>query len=250
MNPSRILIASSNAEQRAELRAALEFEGYDLAEVATAMQAVQQACTEHYDVLVTDSVADGIGAHSLCQKIRPQSKLGIIIWGGTLGTTAIDSLNAGADDFIPAPFVMAEMLARVRAILRRVSGFDDHRAIVLQDREVDLKSYEIKGPGSQVAHLTPKEFLVLQYLITHANQPRTTQALAQTIWQRDGKGELEYVRIVIRQLRRKLEPDPGKPRYLLSERPEGYRFKMPSVQARCYRAEGRPEGARQWARLA
>jgi two-component system KDP operon response regulator KdpE len=250
MNASRILVASSSAERRGELRAAFEFEGYDVAEVSTSAQAVQKACAEYYDVLVMDSAVDRIGAHGLCQKIRPQSKLGIIVWGGNLGSAAIDSLNAGADDYIRVPFVMAEMLARVRAILRRVRRFDDHRPIVLQDREVNLKSYEIKGPGSQVARLTPKEFLVLQHLIAHANEPRTTQALAQTIWQRDGKGELEYVRIVIRQLRRKLEPDPRKPRYIVTERLEGYRFTMPSAQAKCYRVERRSEGARQWARLA
>jgi two-component system, OmpR family, KDP operon response regulator KdpE len=138
----------------------------------------------------------------------------------------------------------------VRAILRRVDRFKDRRPIILLDREVDLRSYEITGPGSQIARLTPKELLVLQYLVAHANEPRTTQALAQTIWQRDGKGELEYVRIVIRQLRRKLEPVPGKPRYILNERSAGYRFQMPPVQAKYYRDEGRLEGVRQWARLA
>jgi two-component system KDP operon response regulator KdpE len=250
MGASRILVASRRPDQRVELRAALEFEGYEVADVTTAAQAVENVCAKHYDVLVMDSAVDRTGGHSLCQIIRQQSRLGIVVWGENLGTTAIDSLNAGADDFIPAPFVMAEMLARVRAILRRVTRLDDHRALVLQDREVDLKSYEIKGPGAQVAHLTPKEFLVLQYLVAHANKPRTTQALAQTIWQRDGHGELEYVRIVIRQLRRKLEPDPEKPRYILTERSEGYRFQIPPVQARCYGAEGRPEGARQWARPA
>lgn len=247
MNAFRILVASSNAEQRGDLRAAMEFEGYEVVEAATATQAVQKACAEDHDVLVMDSVVDGIGAHGLCRTIRPQSKLGIIVWGGKCGTTAIDSLDAGADDFIPAPFVLAEMLARVRAILRRVTRYDKPRQIVLQDREVDLRSYEIKGPGSQVGHLTPKEFLVLQYLVAHTNKSRTTQTLAQTIWQRDGKGELEYVRIVIRQLRRKIEPDPENPRYILTERTEGYRFQMPSVQAKCYRVA---EGARKWARLA
>jgi two-component system KDP operon response regulator KdpE len=226
MNTCRILVASSNADKRGELLAALELEGHDVTEAVTAAQTIQKACNESHDVLVMDSVIDGITAHGLCSTIRPQSKLGIIVWGGKLGTTSIDSLNAGADDFIPAPFVLAELLARVRAILRRVTRFDEHRQIFLEDREVDLRSYEIKGPGSHVSHLTPKEFRVLQYLVTHADKPRTTQALAQTIWQRDGKGELEYVRIVIRQLRRKIEPDPSNPRYIRTERAAGYRFTM------------------------
>ena len=245
MSPTRILVASRRLSQRAELRAALEFEGYEVADVATATEVLEYNCAEHYHALVLDSELDTVGAHSLCHAIRQQSTLGIIVWGENLGTTAIDALNAGADDFILAPFVVGEMLARLRAILRRMSRHNDHHPIVLQDREVDLKSFEIKGPGTQVARLTPKEFLVLQYLIAHANEPRTTQALARTIWHRDGRGELEYVRIVIRQLRKKLEPDPEKPRYIISERSEGYRFQMPSVQARCHRS-----GVRQWARLA
>jgi two-component system KDP operon response regulator KdpE len=180
------------------------------------------------------SVVNGMAAPQLCSAIRSRSKLGIIVyggnvWGGSLATSSIDLLDAGADDFVPAPFALAELLARVRAISRRVGGFEGRHRIVLQDRHVDLRSYEIKGPGTQVSHLTPKEFLVLQYLVSHANEPKTTRALARTIWQRDGKGDLEYVRVVIRQLRRKIEPDPSNPRYIRSERTSGYRFSLPHV---------------------
>jgi len=116
----------------------------------------------------------------------------------------------------------------VRALLRRVawSRTEGHQ-IVLADRAIDLKAYEVKGPGNHVSHLTPKEFLVLRYLVAHADKPRTLQHLAQTIWQRDGSGEVEYVRNVIRQLRRKLEPDPDNPRYILTDRSAGYRFQLP-----------------------
>ena len=248
MNAFRILVASSNAVERGDLRAAMEFEGYAVGEAATGTQAVQKACTQQFDVLLMDSLVGGMGAHGLCRTIRPQSPLGIIVWGDRHGTTAIESLNAGADDFVLAPFVRAEMLARVRAILRRVSQRGGHNLIILRDRQVDLRSCEIKGPGNQVARLTPKEFLVLSHLVAHAGQPRTAQVLARTIWRRDGKGDLEYVRIVIRQLRRKLESDPGNPRYLLTERTEGYRFQTPSSQSECYRLERRSEGAETWAR--
>jgi DNA-binding response OmpR family regulator len=244
MNTCRALVASSSADKRGELRAALELEGHAVAEAATAEQTIDKACAGPHDVLVMHSVVNGFPAHGLCRTIRRQSKLGIIVWGGKLGTTAVDSLNAGADDFIPTPLVPAELLARVRAILRRVTRSGEQRQILLQDREIDLRSYEIKGPGGQVSHLTPKEFLVLQYLVAHADEPKRTQALAQTIWGRDGKGELEYVRVVIRQLRRKIEPDPGNPRYILTDRLEGYRFQMPSVQLKCYRPEPSPRALR------
>src|SRR5450755_3040034 len=112
MITSRILVASSDAVKRIELRAGLELEGHNVAEALTAAQTMHMACAEPHDVLVMESVVEGVAAHGLCRTIRRQSKLGIIVWGGDAGTTAIDSLNAGADDFILAPFVPAELLAR------------------------------------------------------------------------------------------------------------------------------------------
>jgi two-component system KDP operon response regulator KdpE len=227
----RIVVASSDADRRGELRTALELEGHSLAEAATATQTIQKACSEPHDVLVMDSVVDGIGAYELCRTIRPKSNLGIIVWGGECGTMAIDVLNAGADDYISAPFILGELLARVRALLRRVTrSAGRERQIVLHDRAIDLRSHKIKGPGNHVAHLTPKEFLVLQHLVNHADTSLTHQTLAQSVWQRDGAGEVEYLRVVIKQLRRKLEPDPENPRYIRTERAVGYRFQMPRAE--------------------
>jgi len=222
----RVLVAGCNWQRHVQLRTALEFEGHQVAEAENVDQTIQTTCSGLHDILIVDASLDTV---KLCRTIRPESDLGIIVLAGEdTQQGRIDALNSGADDFIPEPFILAELMARVRAILRRVIRSSKLRQIVLDDREVDLKSHEIKGPGSQVSHLTPKEFLVLQYLIAHANQSRTPQTLAQSIWQRDGKGELEYVRIIIRQLRQKLEAAPDHPRYILTERSAGYRFQMPS----------------------
>lgn len=231
MNACRTLVASTNAAKRTELRAALELDGYDVAEAATAAETVQKACTESHDALVMDSVVDGVAAHRLCRAIRQQSKLGIVVWGVGVGTAAIDALNAGADDFIPAPFVLAELLARVRAILRRVARSNEKNLqIVLEDRAIDLRSHRIKGPGDREIHLTPKEYQVVRHLVSNANKVLTIQNLAQKVWQRDAGTETEYVRIVIKQLRRKLEPDPANPRYIRTERATGYRFHLPPAE--------------------
>jgi two-component system KDP operon response regulator KdpE len=227
---SRIIVAGSSSPQRKDLRAALEFEGHQVVETDAANRTLKETCSGLHQILIVSSGFEGMKPHELCHEIRLKSDLGIIVLGGHDDTrqARIDALNSGADDYVPSPFVLRELLARARALLRRVSRVDEGRHILLHDRAIDLKSYKIRGPGSRVSHLTPKEFLLLQCLVTQPNKAFTHQRLAQTVWQRDGGGEVEYLRIVIRQLRRKLEPDPDNPRYILTERSVGYRFDLPT----------------------
>jgi len=229
VKPGRIIVSHRDPQERKELRVALEVEGHQVAEAETADQTLQETCSGPHHVLILDSRFEGIEPCELCRTIRLKSDLGIIVVAGDDTIQGrIDALNAGADDYLRSPFVQQELLARVRAVLRRVTPSDDAgRQILLQDRAIDLKSYKIRGPGSRVSHLTPNEFLVLQCLVTHANQVFKHNTLAQTVWRRDGEGDVEYMRIVIRQLRRKLEPDPDNPRYILTERSVGYRFHIP-----------------------
>jgi two-component system, OmpR family, KDP operon response regulator KdpE len=230
MNTGRVIIASSVAGQRKELRAALEFERHRVVEAETAGQMIDRVCSEPYDALLLGSGVGGSGPCDLCRTIRSKSDLGIIVLADQdTRQGRIDVLNAGADDFVPIPFVLPELLARVRAILRRVTRSNEARQIVLHDRAIDLRSHKIKGPSGRVVHLTPKEFSVLQHLVAHADKPLTHQSLAQSVWQRDAGGEVEYLRIIIKQLRRKLEPDPDNPRYIRTERSVGYRFHLPAL---------------------
>lgn len=226
---SRIIVASSVDAKLHRMRRELASEGHQVKKADEAADIVAEACSGEHDALIVDSVVNGVAAYELCRQIRPQSKLGIIVLGGKQEAGAIDALNSGADDFIASPFQMAELVACLRALLRRLAPSKCTRQIILQDRTVDLESRKISGPKSAVARLTPKEFLVLQCLVSHGNRPKTHQSLAQTVWQRDGRGELEYVRIVVQQLRRKLESDPRNPRYILTERSVGYRFQVPSA---------------------
>jgi two-component system KDP operon response regulator KdpE len=227
----RIVLASGNAQHRIELQSALLIDGHRVVEVQDSDQALRIAVRRMHDVLILDSDIEGSSSCELCRSIRSKSDIGIIVVSSDdASQTRIDALNAGADDFVPLPVIAAELLARVRAILRRVSRAGERAQIILQDREVDLKSFQVKGPGTSVSHLTPKEFLVLQYLIAQGNKPSPTQTLAQTIWQRDGSGGAEYVRAVIRQLRLKLEPIPANPRYIITDGVAGYRFQMPTAR--------------------
>lgn len=224
-----VVVAGSNPQKRLDVRTALEREGYDVAETSAPGRTIQEACSGEYDLLILDSATEGIGPYELCRAIRAKSDLGIIVLRCDERELAgSDVLNAGADDYLPLTFVMGELLARVRAILRRIPRPDgEEQSFPLPDRTVDLKSRKVIGPHGRVRHLTPKEFLVLKYLLAHANQPRTHENLAQAVWQRSAEGEVEYVRVVIGQLRRKLEPEPEHPRYILTERAIGYRLYLP-----------------------
>jgi two-component system, OmpR family, KDP operon response regulator KdpE len=231
MNTGRILVASAGAETRKEVRAGLQFEGYHVAEVEAAGQTVAEACSGAHDVLLLDARTEGVAPFQVCRAIRPQSNLGIIVFNGEAQQVLIDVLNAGADDCVAAPLLVPELLARVRAFLRRFVRRREGGEIVLQDRTIDLKTHRIRDPIGREVHLTPKEFSVLECLIAHANKPLAHQSLAQQVWQRDGQGEVEYLRFVIKQLRSKLEPDPSQPRYILTERSFGYRFQIHPAEA-------------------
>jgi len=225
-----VVVACRNAQKRKDLRAALDRQQYQVVETETASQTIQESHARSNRLLILDAAIGAGVPHELCRAIRGKSDLGIIVFAQDDNTqTRIDLLNSGADDFVPEPFAIGELMARARALLRRVTpSTDEADRIGLEDRQIDLRSHRIHGPGSRVTHLTPKEFEVLRDLVDYAGQPRTLQHLAQTIWQRDGSGELEYVRMVVGQLRRKLEPDPDHPRYIVTERAIGYRFSLDS----------------------
>jgi two-component system KDP operon response regulator KdpE len=224
----RVLVASSAPERRHELVRTLGFDGHEVTEAETASQTIREASSDRHDLLLMDSMVDGVFAHGLCRAIRPESKIGIIVLGGESGSSAVDALNAGADDFVLAPLIMTEVAARVRAMLRRIAPRRSPKQIVLHDRVIDFEARRIRGPGNSVTRLTPKEYMVLYSLITHANTSRTHQNLAQTVWRDAGHGELECMRTIVNRLRRKLEPDPEHPRYILTERSVGYQFRLPA----------------------
>ena len=227
MRTGRVLVASNSGEVRRKLRSALEIEGHEVAEAEE--EVLTSIASSGHDLLLLQAGSES-NSFSLCRAVRAISDLGIIFLSSEdNGQIRIDALNAGADDFLPPGFAVPELLARVRAILRRVKpSAGKRRQVQLPDRAIDFQSHEIKGPDGRIAHLTPKECLVLEHLVTHANTPLTPQNLARSVWQRDGSGQIEFVRIVVKQLRRKLEPDPDNPRYITTQRSMGYQFQMPA----------------------
>jgi len=140
----------------------------------------------------------------------------------------VQALDAGADDFITKPFSTPELLARIRAALRRAPSPPEAglQRITLDKVEIDFQSRKLVVAGAEV-RLTPKEFDLLRYLVVHPNKAITHRELLQAVWGPDYGDEVEYLRVFVKQLRRKIEPKPDKPRYILTEPWVGYRFHLP-----------------------
>jgi two-component system KDP operon response regulator KdpE len=221
MNADRILIAGGSEENRTDLRRALELDAYEVMEAATNAQVAHTVDFEWHAVLIMDSLpSDSNSVCTACRATRALSSIGIIVIHRRADSASPIDLNAGADDYGRAPYAMSELRARVRALPRRAARTDSERPrIVLHDRTINLNAHEIQGPDGRVSHLTPKEFGILQCVVAQPKTSKTHNSLAQSVWQRHGEGEVEYVRVVIQQLRGKLERDPDNPRYIVTERP-------------------------------
>jgi two-component system, OmpR family, KDP operon response regulator KdpE len=224
MTRSRIIIAGTPHTVFSQLGPFLKLAGHRVAEVGSAAQAIRETAAGLHDVLIVAPNLTGMCTYDFCRTIRPKSNLGIILLiQNDDRQTKIDALEAGADDYMLAPFQPEELLARVRALLRRVAHAGSLKPkLILSGRTVDLHTHEVTGPEHYAAHLTPKEFDVLQYLLDHANKSVSNQELARAVWQRESGGDFEYLRIVIGQLRRKLEPNPENPQHIITHRARGY----------------------------
>jgi two-component system KDP operon response regulator KdpE len=135
----------------------------------------------------------------------------------------VAALDAGADDYVTKPFGIEELLARIRAAMRRSSADGGPRAFHGDDLEIDFETRQVTARGSNV-RLTPKEFELLRYLVAHSGKPVTHRELLQAVWGPDYGDEPEYLRVFINQLRKKIEANPAKPRHILTEPWVGYKF--------------------------
>jgi len=167
-----------------------------------------------------------MGGLELCRRLRATSRVPIIVLS-VKGEERIkvEALDAGADDYVTKPFGMGELLARVRAALRRgpTAAESEIQTIDTGDFHVDLETRGITVRGQEV-HLTPKEYDLLAYLIRHSGKVLTHRMLLGAVWGGDYVEQTEYLRVFIGQLRKKIEPDPAKPRYIVTEPWIGYRF--------------------------
>ncbi|MDQ3011686.1 MAG: response regulator transcription factor [Acidobacteriota bacterium] len=222
----RILVVDDETQIARVLRRGLSARGYEVQTASDGEEALTTFSQWLADLVITDLSMPQMGGLELCRRLRKLSQVPIIVLS-VKGEerTKVEALDAGADDYVTKPFGIDELLARVRATLRRAPAATTQEAkeIALGDFYIDLAARSITVRGAEV-RLTPKEYELLAYLIRHAGKVLTHRVLLGAIWGGDYTEQTEYLRVFVGQLRKKIEADPSKPRYILTEPWIGYRF--------------------------
>ena len=231
MSPASILVVDDEPQIRRVLRTTLSTHGYEIAEAKTGEEALEWLRKQPPDLVLLDMNMPGMGGVEACREIRRASDAPIIML--TVRNAERDkvaALDAGADDYVVKPFGIEELLARIRAALRRYAPGDALPPFVSKDLSIDFDARQVRVRDRDV-HLTPKEYDVLKHLVANQGKPLTHRRLLQAVWGPDYGDETESLRVVINQLRKKLEADPARPRYILTEPWVGYRFQPPRTSA-------------------
>ncbi len=223
---ARILVVDDEPQIHEVLQTSFAARGYEVRAADDGDTALQTFRGWRPDLVITDLSMPRMNGIALCRAIRASSDIPIIVLSVKGEEAAkVEALESGADDYVTKPFGMAEILARVRAALRRSSG-ENARGSVLEagDFRVDLDARKVEIKGRTVS-LTPKEFELLVYMLKNAEKIVTQKTLMTVIWGRTYFDQLDSVRVLVRQLRKKIEPNPASPKYLKTEPWVGYRFK-------------------------
>jgi two-component system, OmpR family, KDP operon response regulator KdpE len=224
MHVTSILIVDDEPQIRRVLRATLSSNGYEVIEAKTGQEAIEMVVTERPELILLDVNMPGMSGLEACSKIRLSFDGPIImVTVRNAERDKIAALDAGADDYVVKPFAIGELLARIRAALRRSNSEESLARIEFPELTIDFEKRTVDVRDIRV-HLAPKEFEVLRLLVVHQGKPVTHKRLLQTVWGPDHGGETESLRVVISQLRKKIEEDPTHPTYILTEPWMGYRF--------------------------
>jgi two-component system KDP operon response regulator KdpE len=227
MNSGRILIVDDDPQIRRVLRTTLVAQGYEVDEARNGELTLERVREERFDLVLLDVNMPGMGGLETCRCLRSGSNVAIIML--TVRDSEADkvqALDAGADDYISKPFSFPELLARIRAALRRVKAESGNLQVArFGGVEVNFVMRRVTVEGREIK-LTPKEYELLQYLAAHPDVPLSHARLLQAVWGPDYREEVEYLRVFINQLRKKIEKNPSMPEYLLTEPWIGYKLRL------------------------
>ena len=225
---ARILIVDDDPQIRRVLKTMLSAQTYEVFDARDGQEALEKIEKSRFDLVILDMNMPVLDGLETCRTIRANSDIAIIMLTvRNAEADKVQALDAGADDYIAKPFSSPELLARIRAALRRVPQSPENQpeTMKLGDLEINFLQRRVTTANKQV-RLTPKELDLLQYLATHPNVPLSHARLLQSVWGPDYGDEVEYLRVFVNQLRKKIEKDPSKPRYLITEPWVGYRFQI------------------------
>jgi two-component system, OmpR family, KDP operon response regulator KdpE len=221
-----VLIVDDERSIRISLRTILSNIGFEIVEAARGEEELSLVRTAPFDAVLLDINMPGIGGVEVCRQMREGSARLLIVMLTVQGSEdrKVEALDAGADDYITKPFQLRELIARLKAAVRRNKAFESEETeILIGDVKLDPVRHLVQKKGRSV-HLTPKQFELLHYLMANAGRPVPHAKLLRTVWGPEYGDELEYLRTFVRQLRTKIEDDPGNPKYLMTEAHIGYRF--------------------------
>jgi len=228
MSAGRILVVDDEPQLRRIMRTTLTSSGYEIDDAKTGEEALEKLREFRPDLVLLDINMPGMGGLAACRAIRQGSTAAILMLTvRNHESDKVEALDAGADDFITKPFSTPELLARIRAALRRVpaSSASLSGKVEVEGLVIDFSARSVQRGGSSF-HLTPKELDLLRYLLQHANQAVPHRELLQAVWGPDYGDQVDYLRVFIKNLRRKIEADPEHPALILTEPWVGYRFQM------------------------
>jgi len=223
---SRVLVVDDEPQITRVLRTVLSSQGYQVRTAAEGESALTNFKEWNPELVITDLYMPHMNGVELCRRIRQVSSVPIIVLS-VKGEerTKVEALDSGADDYVTKPFGIEELMARVRAALRRsgAESTQETSSFEAGDFRVDLDTRRVHAHGQEI-RLTPKEFDLFVYMARHPNRVIPHAALLEAVWGEASQEQPEYLRVFMGQLRKKLEPDPSNPRYLVTEPWVGYRF--------------------------
>jgi two-component system KDP operon response regulator KdpE len=220
----KLLIADDDPQILRALKVTLGARGYDIVTAGNGIEALDQAIAHHPDLIMLDLGMPELDGIEVIVGLRGWTQVPILVVSGRTGATdKVEALDAGADDYVTKPFSMEELLARIRALTRRLPSEEAEPVVSFGEVSVDFSSKQVRR-GEQIVRLTPTEWRILDILLHSGGRLVTRESLLTEVWGPHHSADTGYLRLYFAQLRKKLEPEPSRPRYLVTVLGMGYRF--------------------------